>query len=43
MTALTLLVFAISWLKKAIGRKTGIILLAVYISYLVFKIISAVS
>lgn len=41
MGVLTVFVFAISWFRKTIRRRSGIILLLTYISYLVFKIITA--
>jgi cation:H+ antiporter len=40
MIAVTVYVFTISWLKKTIKRRTGIILLVTYVSYLVYKVIT---
>lgn len=40
MLILTIFVFIISWVRKTIKRRTGIFLLLVYVSYLVYKVIS---
>lgn len=40
MVALTVFVFIISWLRKAIKRRTGIFLLLAYVSYLAYKVIT---
>ncbi len=41
MVILTIIVFAISWARKRIRRKTGILLLFMYISYLAYKVVTA--
>lgn len=40
MLMLTIYVFIISWVKKRIKRKAGIFLLLVYVSYLIYKVIT---
>jgi len=42
MLALTVFVFIISWFRKTIRQKTGIILLLSYILYLVYKVVSVI-
>ncbi|KPU43524.1 inner membrane protein YrbG [Oxobacter pfennigii] len=42
MTILTIIIFVISWARKSIKRQTGIFLLFIYISYLVYKVITAI-
>lgn len=40
MIVLTIFVFITSWIRKAIKRSTGVVLLCIYVSYLVFKVIT---
>jgi len=42
MLILTALVFIISWFRKTIKRRAGIILLLSYVLYLIYKVISAI-
>jgi len=41
MIVLTLFVFIISWIRKALRRKTGIFLLCAYIAYFSYKVLAA--
>ena len=38
--AVTVYVFTISWFRKTIKRRTGIILLVSYVAYLAYKVIT---
>lgn len=40
MGVITIFIFIISWLRKKIRRRTGLLLLFIYISYLVYKVIT---